>query len=173
MPTVPSLSGEILFEPAANSKETDSSTEDTSHKKMADLSSHFSRLLQSCGDTKNYSAFTDYLKGLSPSSLDMELRVLQLIDDEPQNLEQRPELQSISLLLDYFIHELSCRNNFEFVQAVLKLFLKIHGETIRRHSMLQDKVKKLLDVQSLVWQKIDKVFQSARCMVTFLSNSQF
>uniref|UniRef100_A0A0E0Q0R7 Uncharacterized protein n=1 Tax=Oryza rufipogon TaxID=4529 RepID=A0A0E0Q0R7_ORYRU len=173
LPTVPSLSGEILFEPAANSKETDSSTEDTSHKKMADLSSHFSRLLQSCGDTKNYSAFTDYLKGLSPSSLDMELRVLQLIDDEPQNLEQRPELQSISLLLDYFIHELSCRNNFEFVQAVLKLFLKIHGETIRRHSMLQDKVKKLLDVQSLVWQKIDKVFQSARCMVTFLSNSQF
>uniref|UniRef100_A0A0D3GJ78 Uncharacterized protein n=1 Tax=Oryza barthii TaxID=65489 RepID=A0A0D3GJ78_9ORYZ len=173
LPTVPSLSGEILFEPAANSKETDSSTEDTSHKKMADLSSHFSRLLQSCGDTKNYSAFTDYLKGLSPSSLDMELRVLQLIDDEPQNLEQRPELQSISLLLDYFTHELSCRNNFEFVQAVLKLFLKIHGETIRRHSMLQDKVKKLLDVQSLVWQKIDKVFQSARCMVTFLSNSQF
>uniref|UniRef100_A0A0E0HU35 Uncharacterized protein n=1 Tax=Oryza nivara TaxID=4536 RepID=A0A0E0HU35_ORYNI len=157
LPTVPSLSGEILFEPAANSKETDSSTEDTSHKKMADLSSHFSQLLQSCGDTKNY----------------MELRVLQLIDDEPQNLEQRPELQSISLLLDYFIHELSCRNNFEFVQAVLKLFLKIHGETIRRHSMLQDKVKKLLDVQSLVWQKIDKVFQSARCMVTFLSNSQF
>lgn len=50
---------------------------------------------------------------------------------------------------------------------------QIHGETIRRHSMLQDKVKKLLDVQSLVWQKIDKVFQSARCMVTFLSNSQF
>uniref|UniRef100_A0A0E0LDY3 Uncharacterized protein n=1 Tax=Oryza punctata TaxID=4537 RepID=A0A0E0LDY3_ORYPU len=125
LPTVPSLSGEILFEPAANSKETDNSAEGTSHKKMADLSSHFSRLLQSCGDTKNYSAFTDYLKGLSPSSLDMELRVLQLIDDEPQNLEQRPELQSISLLLDYFIHELSCRNNFEFVQAVLKLFLKV------------------------------------------------
>uniref|UniRef100_A0A0D9WSJ9 WDR36/Utp21 C-terminal domain-containing protein n=1 Tax=Leersia perrieri TaxID=77586 RepID=A0A0D9WSJ9_9ORYZ len=139
LPTVPSLSGEILFEPAANN-----------------------------------SAFTDYLKGLSPSSLDMELRVLQLIDDdEPENMEQRPELHSILLLLDYFIHELSCRNNFEFVQAVLKLFLKIHGETIRRHSMLQEKVKKLLEVQSLVWQKIDKMFQSARCMVTFLSNSQF
>jgi U3 small nucleolar RNA-associated protein 21 len=39
--------------------------------------------------------------------------------------EPRPELESISLLLDYFIHELSCRNNFEFVQAVLKLFLKV------------------------------------------------
>ena len=71
-------------------------------------------------------AFTDYLKGLSPSSLDMELRMLQIIDEESEGLEQRPELQSISSLLDYFIHELSFRNNFEFVQAVLKLFLKVY-----------------------------------------------
>ncbi|CAL5048919.1 unnamed protein product [Urochloa decumbens] len=174
LPSVPSLSGEILFEPPA-SKETDSSTpENTNHKKMAELSSQFSQLLQSCGETKNYSAFTDYMKHMSPSSLDMELRLLQIVDDEEsEDMEQRPELQSILSLLDYFIHELSCRNNFEFVQAVLKLFLKIHGETIRRHSILQSKVKKLLEVQSLVWQKIDKMFQSARCMVTFLSNSQF
>ncbi|KAL6603057.1 hypothetical protein ACP70R_043418 [Stipagrostis hirtigluma subsp. patula] len=173
LPSVPSLSGEIMFEPPASSKETESGTKnENTSKKMADLS-HFSRLLQSCGEIKNYSAFTDYLKGLSPSSLDMELRMLQIIDDESENMEERPELQSISLLLDYFIHELSCRNNFEFVQAVLKLFLKIHGETIRRHSTLQGKVKKLLEVQSFVWQKIDKMFQSARCMVTFISNSQF
>ncbi|VAI81074.1 unnamed protein product [Triticum turgidum subsp. durum] len=127
LPSVPSLSGEILFEPPS-SKETDgSTTEDIGHKKMADLSSHFSRLLQSCGELESYSAFTDYLKGLSPSSLDMELRMLQIIDDDEveESEEPRPELHSISLLLDYFIHELSCRNNFEFVQAVLKLFLKV------------------------------------------------
>lgn len=174
LPSVPSLSGEILFEPPAISKDTDISTTKNTNHKMSELSSHFSQQLQFCGETKNYSAFTDYLKGLSPSSLDMELRMLQILDDEEsEDLEQRPELQSISSLLDYFIHELSFRNNFEFVQAVLKLFLKIHGETIRRHSMLQSKVKKLLEVQSLVWQKIDKIFQGARCMVTFLSNSQF
>lgn len=174
LPSVPSLSGEILFEPPASTKETDISTTKNTNHKISELSSHFSQLLQSCGETKNYLAFTDYLKGLSPSSLDMELRMLQIIDDEEsEGLEQRPELQSISSLLDYFIHELSTRNNFEFVQAVLKLFLKIHGETIRRHSTLQSKVKKLLEVQSLVWQKIDKIFQGARCMVTFLSNSQF
>jgi U3 small nucleolar RNA-associated protein 21 len=59
----------------------------------------------------------------------MELRMLQIIDDEDEDMEDeeepRPEFESISLLLDYFIHELSCRNNFEFVQAVLKLFLKV------------------------------------------------
>ncbi|TVU08304.1 hypothetical protein EJB05_41704 [Eragrostis curvula] len=132
LPSVPSLSGEILF------------------------------------------GFYRLLERLVTVIFRYELRMLQIIDDdESENMEDKPELQSISLLLDYFIHELSCRNNFEFVQAVLKLFLKIHGETMRRYSVLQGKVKKLLEVQSLVWQKVDKMFQSARCMVTFLSNSQF
>jgi U3 small nucleolar RNA-associated protein 21 len=53
--------------------------------------------------------------------------MLQIIyDDESENVEDKPELQSILLMLDYFIHELSSRNNFEFVQAVLKLFLKVY-----------------------------------------------
>jgi U3 small nucleolar RNA-associated protein 21 len=53
--------------------------------------------------------------------------MLQIIDDDDsESVEDKPELQSILLLLDYFIHELSCRNNFEFVQAVLKLFLKVY-----------------------------------------------
>ncbi|XP_027106936.1 U3 small nucleolar RNA-associated protein 21 homolog isoform X2 [Coffea arabica] len=122
------------------------------------------------------SAFTDYIKSLSPSALDMELRMLQVIDDDDdddQEMDKRPELYFIELLLDYFEHEISCRNNFEFIQAVIRLFLKIHGETIRRQSKLQDKARKLLEVQSAVWQRVDKLFQSTRCMVTFLSNSQF
>lgn len=56
----------------------------------------------------------------------MELRLLQIVDDgNLENLDQRPELGSIALLLDYFIHELSARNNFEFIQAVIRLFLKV------------------------------------------------
>ncbi|KAH9805538.1 WD REPEATS REGION domain-containing protein [Citrus sinensis] len=135
LPSVPSLSGEILFKPI--------------------------------------SAFTDYIKSLSPSTLDMELRMLQIIDhDDHQELDKRPEYLSIELLLDYLIHEISCRNNFEFIQAVIRLFLKIHGETVRCHTKLQDKARKLLEVQSAVWQKIDKMFQSARCVaVTSLASN--
>ena len=71
------------------------------------------------------SAFTDYIKSLSPSALDMELRMLQVIDDDDQEMDKRPELYFIELLLDYFEHEISCRNNFEFIQAVIRLFLKV------------------------------------------------
>lgn len=52
--------------------------------------------------------------------------MLQIIDDdERQEPEKRPELISIELLLDYFIHEITCRNNFEFIQAFIRLFLKV------------------------------------------------
>lgn len=177
LPSIPSLSGEILFQPnvdSTNEEKSNKNNELMHGNKKNDLSSQFILLLQSCADTGNFSAFTDYIKSLSPSTLDVELRMLQIIDDEDlQNIDQRPELHSIGLLLDYFIHELSSRNNFEFIQAVVRLFLKIHGETVRRHSTVQDKAKRLLEVQSLVWQRIDKMFQSARCLVTFLSNSQF
>lgn len=71
------------------------------------------------------SAFTNYMKELSPSTLDVEFRMLQIIDDDWEGSSQRQELTDIGLLLDYFIHQVSSRNNFEFVQAALKLFLKV------------------------------------------------
>lgn len=176
LPSTPSLSGDILFKPSvtANGDEKDSKAQGIMHNQKINLSSQFSPLLQSCADAGDFSTFTDYIKGLSPSTLDMELRMLQIIDDgDIQNLEERPELRSIDSLLDYFIHELSCKNNFEFIQAVIKLFLKIHGETVRCQSSLQEKASRLLEVQRSVWHRLDKMFQSTRCMVTFLSNSQF
>ncbi|KAK9293293.1 hypothetical protein L1049_021285 [Liquidambar formosana] len=177
LPSIPSLTGEILFK----SGESFNEEKDTKGKEMEKIRtktelppSQFLQLLQSSAEMKNFSAFTDYIKGLSPSTLDMELRMLQIIDDDDQQEpDKRPELFSIELLLDYFIHEVSCRNNFEFIQAVIRLFLKIHGETIRCQSKLQDKGRRLLEIQCAVWQRVDKLFQSARCMVMFLSNSQF
>ncbi|XP_028760737.1 WD repeat-containing protein 36 isoform X2 [Neltuma alba] len=172
LPTVPSLSGEILFEPGKLlEKEKDKTSHEAEIFKSADMPpSQFLYLLKSSAEGDN--SFTDYIKGLSPSTLDMELRILQIIDDDDHQEYKKPELVSIEQLLDYFIHELSRKNNFEFLQAVIRLFLKIHGETIRQQSQLQDKARKLLEVQCLVWQKVDRLFQNARCLVSFLSNSQ-
>lgn len=91
-----------------------------------------------CNDNTNYlpfpylatkytvEALTDYLKSLSPSTLDMELRMLQIIDDDDeQEPENRPELYILELVLEYLIHEISFRNNFEFIQALIRLFLKV------------------------------------------------
>lgn len=53
----------------------------------------------------------------------MELRILQIVGDEDE--EEPEKLHPIELLLDYFIHETACRNNFDFVQAVIRVFLKV------------------------------------------------
>ncbi|KAI3512908.1 hypothetical protein L1887_20230 [Cichorium endivia] len=171
LPSIPSLSGEILFKVTSEQTDEDNKTQADQFEKITNLpSSPFVQYLRSSSETNNFDAFTDYLKTLSPSTLDMELRMLQIIDDDDeQEPENRPELLVLELVLEYLIHQVSHGNNFEFIQALIRLFLKIHGETMRRHS----KLHKLLEAQSAVWQKLDGLFQSARCMVTFLSNSQF
>ncbi|KAM0966851.1 hypothetical protein FF1_022589 [Malus domestica] len=173
LPSIPSFSGEILFTGLENEEAKGDDVEHTRIKSGL-APSQFLQHLQSSAEMKNFSAFTDYIKSLSPSTLDMELRMLQIVDDEDEEeLESRPELLSIELLLDYFIHETWCRNNFDFVQAVIKVFLKIHGETIRCQSRLQDKARELLDIQCKTWQRVEKLFQSTSCVVAFLSNSRF
>lgn len=180
LPSIPSLSGDVVFKSKDESEDKPGeSVLDTGKilEKSSLPSSEFERILKSSAELSNFSIFTDYLKGLSPSSLDMELRLIQIVEiddeDEEDETSERDELPIIELLLDYLAHEVSCRNNFEFVQAVVRLFLKIHGETIRRRPQLQEKAKKLLEAQSCVWQRVDKSFQMARCVVGFLSNSQF
>ncbi|KAM7517882.1 hypothetical protein LguiB_016844 [Lonicera macranthoides] len=179
LPSIPSLSGEILFkasEPTNEDKGIQTTDElEKSRRKPDNLASQFLQFLHSSAEMNNFLGFTDYLKSLSLSTLDMEFRMLQIIDDDDdaQEAEKRPELYSIELLLDYFIHEISCRNNYEFIQALVRLFLKIHGETIRRQSKIQEKARKLLEVHCGVWQRIDGLLQSGRCKLTFLSNSQF
>ncbi|VFR02322.1 unnamed protein product [Cuscuta campestris] len=178
LPSIPSLSGEILFKPSeevGDEKNSQDGEKGENRRKPNLPVSKFLHVLQSSAESQNFEAFTDYIKSVSPSALDMEMRVLQLIDDDDDQdiVMDRQELYFIELLLDYFIHETTCRNNFEFVQALIRLFLKIHGEAIRQQPKLQEKAQKLLEIQSGVWRRVDKLFQSSRCMVAFLSNSQF
>ncbi|TKY44496.1 U3 small nucleolar RNA-associated protein 21-like [Spatholobus suberectus] len=101
LPSVPSLSGEILFESGKLSlKENDGTDDGKQMKTRLDMpQSHFLYLLQCSKETDNYAAFTDHIKGLAPSTLDMELRMLQIIDDDQQEADKRPELVSIERLL--------------------------------------------------------------------------
>ncbi|XP_042014829.1 U3 small nucleolar RNA-associated protein 21 homolog [Salvia splendens] len=178
LPSILSLSGEIVFKPRESAEgDKDSKAGETENIRIkADIpASQFLQFLQQSAEENDFAAFADYIKGLSSSTLDMELRMLQIVEEDDCDTESsiRPEVQFIGLLLDYYILEISRRNNFEFIQAMIRLFLKIHGESVRSQPILQKKAEKLLHIQSAIWQKIDKLFQSTRCMVTFLCTSQF
>ncbi|EXC12813.1 Uncharacterized WD repeat-containing protein [Morus notabilis] len=138
LPSVPSVSGEIMFKPSESANEEVKKEQVDGRNPIDAASSQFLLFLHSSAEMNNFSAFTEYIKGLSPSTLDMELRMLQIIDDDDeQEPVKRPELVSIELLLDYFVHEISCRNNFEFVQAVIRSMGK-HFDANRDYRIRQE-----------------------------------
>uniref|UniRef100_A0A0D6QUZ2 Uncharacterized protein n=1 Tax=Araucaria cunninghamii TaxID=56994 RepID=A0A0D6QUZ2_ARACU len=181
LPSLPTLSGERIFIPSSvndsgiqNETDNNRTVAQSGSNKGGEGFVGFMQLLESTAESKNFASFTDYLKSLSPSALDLELRMLQIIDNgNITESEHGVELKGIGMLLDYFVYEVSRNNNFEFLQALIRLFLKIHGETIRRQASLQEKARQLLKLQTSTWQRLDTSFQNARCMITFLSNSQF
>lgn len=69
------------------------------------------------------------VKEMTPSALDAELRILQIVNDEDadddEGDEVLKELQDIALLMDFFIHQVASNTEFEFVQALVQLFLKV------------------------------------------------
>ncbi|KAH9300656.1 hypothetical protein KI387_012239, partial [Taxus chinensis] len=130
--SLPALSGERIFVPNSVN-DCDDQNETVNNKRVAQSGnkygwegySAFMQLLHSCMETKDFAPVTDYLKSMSPSAVDLELRMLQIIDNENiTESEHAIELKGIGMLLDYFINEVVCNNNFEFVQALIRLFLK-------------------------------------------------
>lgn len=73
--------------------------------------------------------FVALMKSMSPSALDAEFRMLQLVDEEDENEdedgERSKELVDIGLLMDFFAHETKANKEFEFLQALIQLFLKV------------------------------------------------
>nr|XP_034920585.1 U3 small nucleolar RNA-associated protein 21 homolog [Populus alba] len=94
LPSVPSLSGEILFKPSEPVDGEDSKPDkaESDKRKLGIPANQFLELLQSSSEMKNFSAFTEYIKGLSPSNLDMELRMFQIIDED-EDEEEPSELK--------------------------------------------------------------------------------
>ncbi|BBN05516.1 U3 small nucleolar RNA-associated protein 21 [Marchantia polymorpha subsp. ruderalis] len=179
LPTLPSLSAEPVFVPEKKAGgELDSKT--TSHlmkrQRDGEYLSQFTHSLHTCAESKNYADFVALMKSMSPSALDAEFRMLQLVDEEDENEdedgERSKELVDIGLLMDFFAHETKANKEFEFLQALIQLFLKVHGETIIRKPLLQEKARKLHSMQSHAWQRLDSTFQRLRCTVAFLSNAQ-
>ena len=62
-------------------------------------------------------ALMDMLKGMSPSSVDMELRTL--------SPDAGGSLQAMETFMKFLLSQLKSSRNFELVEAYLGLFLKV------------------------------------------------
>ena len=73
----------------------------------------------------NWIGVNDYLKTLSPSGVELEFLSLSTFD-----LDSKDEESLLSLMLDFFLAQVSQRVDTDFTQAMLNCFLKAHYEVL-------------------------------------------
>jgi hypothetical protein len=93
------------------------------------------------------------------------LQVVEGIADEE-------EIQDIGLLLEFISTELDSGRNFEFMQAVLAVALKVHADIIMARPDLRIKAADVERRLSATWRRLDDLLQGVRCMVDFFGNLQ-
>ena len=110
------------------------------------------------------SPVTTYLQGLSPSAIDGEVSALGL-DPSREPLEFR-------LVLEYLLASLETHKNFEFVQAILNRFLKVHGTSLATYPDLLQVCERISQVQKRVWTRLEQAFQANLALVSHLAQIQ-
>ncbi|KAG0564859.1 hypothetical protein M758_8G142100 [Ceratodon purpureus] len=176
LPTMPTLSGDPIFiapgEDGLNKSAVEGGSKTVSRgsgkSEHVDFQSVFLELLYSCAESKNYTSLVDHLKSISPSEVDATLRMMQIVDEDASAHPE--ELQEISMVMDFLLAELVMMQNFQFIQALLQVFLKVHADTIVSQDALKEKARSLWEQQRKTWQRLDNTFQKVRCTVNFVSN---
>jgi U3 small nucleolar RNA-associated protein 21 len=82
----------------------------------------------------DYSSFFEYLKALSPSAADLEIRSLVSLDH-------------LAAFLSALLGRLRSHRDFEAVQAFLAVFLSVHGDVLVANAELRDLLERLEQAQ--------------------------
>ncbi|SCZ96552.1 BZ3500_MvSof-1268-A1-R1_Chr8-2g10291 [Microbotryum saponariae] len=156
---LPTLSGvKNRFDLGADGKENAKDDDQLQKKKTKldfvsamSVETEFMRRLSGDDPTGNYESFFTYLKALSPSSTDLEIRSLTL-------------LPHLSLFLSALNRRLASHRDFEAVQAYLSLFLRIHGDVVVQNTEL---LEPLLRIDAMLKQEADRLVErTARALGT-------
>jgi U3 small nucleolar RNA-associated protein 21 len=116
----------------------------------------------------DYAAALEHLSSCGPSALDAELRSLTLSSPDAAALTDEDEA-SLSALLDFLGAALATGRAFELLHATLAATLRLHGEACAAHPALRARAAALRDAAGAAWGRLDKRFQEARCIVSFLA----
>ncbi|OAJ39198.1 hypothetical protein BDEG_23062 [Batrachochytrium dendrobatidis JEL423] len=120
--------------------------------------SKLARLLDECHQAKDYSNTMEYLKSLSPSAIDIEIRTLPV---DAEHIYMR-------YFLEFVAFQLETLHDFELIQAYMNVFLKIHGDVLMTGQ--KETREDLARVQKLVsdlWNRMESKLQYGLCVVEF------
>ena len=95
----------------------------------------------------------------TPEVVEAEIKSIGPWDIETATEE---EFEQIGLGLDFFHHEVLAGMNFDAIQALLRLYLSSHGETIAANDGLKERCKKLREAVAESWDRLDAMFNEIR-----------
>lgn len=101
--------------------------------------SEFTKSLRIAGTTDNYDAFVKYLVGLPPAAMDLEIR----------SLNSQPPLTEMVYFVRALISGLKSKQNFELVETIFSMFLKVHGDVIHQFENIDNLHDALADYSSI------------------------
>ena len=95
---------------------------------------------------------------LSPAALDLELRSLMTLD-------------SLSLFMHALTQRLLSHRDFEAVQAMQNVFLRMHGDVFVPHTELQDALESLVQVQQRESRRVLELISSSLGTLGFVRDT--
>lgn len=103
-------------------------------------------------------AFFNYAKMLSPAALDLELRSLMTLD-------------ILGLFLNALTQRLRSHRDFEAVQAMQNVFLRMHGDVLIANQELNSELDKLVEVQRKESQRVLELITSSLGTLGFVRDT--
>jgi len=124
------------------------------------------------------------LSKMSPSGIDVEIRSINTDnyllggrDEDDSNIEDLDDLLrfiEVGLTGSGSIDKSDAggRDNFELLQSVLNLVLKVHGDVIAAHPRLHQQSIALLRYEKRSWNHLESLLNNTLCLVSFFSGTQ-
>jgi len=131
-----------------------------------------STLLQSYHVQKTWKPILKFLKSISPSKLDIQIRGLDLEAPMAQD-ERNEDEQDTNLMvtfLTFLADAISSDTDFEFLQALLRAFILIHGDTLAQDENMKEVAKTVEEETHKAWARICNTLQHTQCLVGLLGS---
>lgn len=122
--------------------------------------SPFLSLLTSCNKSGDYTEFLDLIKDMGPAAIDAEIRLI--------GPDLGGSVLELEMFLDFLIKTLELSNNYELVQALMDVFLRVHTSAFSMHGdVLGTKTQILMDLQDKTWEETANLMRFSLCMIQF------
>ncbi|KAF8921083.1 Utp21 specific WD40 associated putative domain-containing protein [Mucidula mucida] len=154
LPTLPGVDARFVVE--EDKKET-KSLKTTKRVGNAQVQSQFYKTLTDEQPESDYETFFNQAKALSPAALDLEIRSLVT-------------LESLRIFINALRQRLVSHKDFEAVQALQNVFLRIHAEVLIANEELQGEMEKMLQIQQRESERVLELIASSLGTLSFVQD---